>query len=72
MSEAADIPFWLGRERKVGIIIISVFGVSDVHMKSLLFCYGKSIAECGGFVECVGKAVAYRFAAGFPIIRADA
>ena len=65
MPEAADIPCWLGRERKVGIIIISVFGVNDVHMKGLLVCYGKSIAEPGGIVECARKSGCLSFCGGF-------
>lgn len=59
--EAADIPCWLWRERKVGIIIISVFGVGYFHMKSLLFCYGKRIAEQEGFVECAGIQLRLRY-----------
>lgn len=38
-SEAADIPGRLGRKCQVGIVIVSVLGVSDVHAFILLFCF---------------------------------
>ena len=34
--EAADIAGWLGRECKVGVVIVSAFGVSDFHVCILL------------------------------------
>lgn len=37
-SKTADIPGRLGRKCKVGIVIVSVFGVSDVHCKFSFRC----------------------------------
>ena len=36
-SEAADVTGRLGRECEVGIVIVSVLGVGDFHMRNLLY-----------------------------------
>ena len=54
-SEAADVLGRLGRESKVGIVIVSVLGVSDVHNYILHLVSKDMIADRVHFDECANQ-----------------